>query len=253
MTHQLGLALRRLRDTPGFTAIAVASLAFAMGLNVLIFSFTSPVLFKALPYPEPDRLLDVSMAPPGKPESKGVVTPGLYLLLRDKTSAAFEAVGAFDAGRSANLAGDASGPAERLDGHRISATGLAALGATPLLGRLPLAADEQAGARAHHSAQLPGLAATLRRPCGRGRPDRKGRWTANPDSWSHAGGLRPPRQFFRRLFRVPPRRPSVMIMETPRARQTTARSAQSLICLGTSMSSAIHAVNRLLACIAAGR
>ena len=51
-----------------------------------------------MPYPEPDRLLDVSMAPPGKPESKGVVTPALYLLLRDKTSAAFEAVGAFDAG-----------------------------------------------------------------------------------------------------------------------------------------------------------
>ena len=119
-----------------------------MGLNILIFSFTSPVLFKAMPYPEPDRLMDVSMAPPGKPESKGVVTPGLYLLLRDKTSAAFEAVGAFDAGRSANLAADAGGAAERLDGHRISATGLAALGAEPLLGRLPAAADEGASATA---------------------------------------------------------------------------------------------------------
>jgi predicted permease len=86
------------------------------------------------------------MAPPGKPESKGVVTPALYLLLRDKTSVAFEAVGAFDAGRSANLAGDAGGPAARLDGHRISATGLAALGARPLMGRLPVAADEQASA-----------------------------------------------------------------------------------------------------------
>ena len=140
--------MRRLRATPGFTVIALASLAFAMGLNILIFSFTSPVLFKAMPYPEPDRLLDVSMAPPGKPESKGVVTPALYLLLRDRTSAAFEAVGAFDAGRSANLAGDASGPAERLDGHRISATGLAALGAKPLLGRLPVAATDEAEAGA---------------------------------------------------------------------------------------------------------
>jgi predicted permease len=148
MTHQLGLALRRLRATPGFTAIALASLALAMGLNILIFSFTSPVLFKAMPYPEPDRLLDVSMAPPGKPESKGVVTPALYLLLRDRTGAAFEAVGAFDAGRSANLAGDADGPAERLDGHRISATGLAALGAKPLLGRLPVAATDEAEAGA---------------------------------------------------------------------------------------------------------
>ncbi|MEO6239427.1 MAG: ABC transporter permease [Vicinamibacterales bacterium] len=145
---KLGLALRRLRATPGFTAMAVTALAFAIGLNILIFCFTSPVLFKAMPYPEPDRLMDVSMAPPGKPESKGVLTPGLYLLLRDRASAAFEAVGAFDAGRSANLAGDAGGPAERLDGHRISATGLAAFGAEPLLGRLPVAADEEAGATA---------------------------------------------------------------------------------------------------------
>src|SRR6188472_170389 len=146
MTHQIGLALRRLRATPGFTAIALASLACGIGLNILIFCFTSPVLVKAMPYPEPDRLLDVSMAPPGEPQSKGVVTPGLYLLLRDKTGAAFEAVGAFDAGRSANLSGDATGHAERLDGHRISATGLAALGAAPLLGRLPTTADEQVGA-----------------------------------------------------------------------------------------------------------
>jgi len=146
MTDQIGLALRRLRATPWFTAVAVASLAVAIGLNLLIFSFTSPVLFKALPYPEPDRLLDVSMAPPGKPEAKGAVTPGLYLLLRDKTSAAFEAVGAFDPGRSANLAGDVTGAAERLDGHRISATGLAALGTKPLIGRLPTAAEEQTSA-----------------------------------------------------------------------------------------------------------
>src|ERR1044071_5125355 len=131
----MGLALRRLQATPGFTAVAVTALALAMGLNLLIFSFTSPVLFKALPYPEPDRLLDGSMAPPDKPEAKGAVSPGLYLLLRDKTSAAFEAVGAVDPGWSANLAGDATGPAVRLDGHGISATGLAAVGTHPLIGR----------------------------------------------------------------------------------------------------------------------
>ncbi len=124
----------------------MVSLAFGIGLNILIFSFTSPVLVKALPYPEPDRLLDVSMAPPGKPEARGPLTPPLYFLLRDRTSAAFDAIGVFDAGRSANLSGDTGGPAERLDGHRITATGLAALGATPLLGRLPVAAEEQTGA-----------------------------------------------------------------------------------------------------------
>jgi hypothetical protein len=77
MTHQLGLALQRLKATPGFTAVALASLACGIGLNILIFSFTSPVLLKAMPYPEPGRLLDVAMAPPGKPEAKGVITPAL--------------------------------------------------------------------------------------------------------------------------------------------------------------------------------
>ena len=144
MSQAVRVALRRLRDTPVFTAIALASLACGMGLNILIFSFTNPVLFKALPYPEPDQLLDMSMAPPGRPEARGPLTPPLYVLLRDRTSATFEAVGVFDAGRSANLAGDAGGPAERLSGHRITATGLAALGAKPLLGRLPIAAGEEA-------------------------------------------------------------------------------------------------------------
>jgi len=146
MRQRIRLALRRLLATPGFAAIVKTSLALAIGLNILIFSFTSPVLFKALPYPEADRLVDVSMAPPGKPDAHGPLTAPLYFLLRDRTAAAFDAVGVFDAGRSANLAGDAGGPAERLDGHRITATGLAALGATPRLGRLPAASEEAAGA-----------------------------------------------------------------------------------------------------------
>src|SRR5262245_16490215 len=107
MSQAIRVALRHLLDTPVFTAIALVSLAFGTGLNILIFSFTSPVLFKAMPYPEPDRLLDVSMAPPGRPDARGPLTPPLYILLRDRTSAAFEAVGVFDTGRSANLAGDA--------------------------------------------------------------------------------------------------------------------------------------------------
>ena len=147
MSQAIRVALRSLRDSPLFTFIALAFLGLGIGLNILIFSLTSPVLFKAMPYPEIDRLVDVSMAPPGRPEARGPLTPPLYVLLRDRTSAAFEAVGVFDAGRSANLAGDAGGPAERLDGHRITATGLAAFGATPLFGRLPIAAEEETDAQ----------------------------------------------------------------------------------------------------------
>ena len=98
----------------GLRAIVLTSLALGIGLNILIFCFTSPVLLKPLPYPDVDRLMDVSMAPPGKPESRGVITHPLYVLLRDRTGGAFEAIGAYDGGRATNLAGDAGAPAERL-------------------------------------------------------------------------------------------------------------------------------------------
>jgi putative ABC transport system permease protein len=142
MTRRILLALRRLRETPGSTVVAITSLTFGLGLNILIYGFTSPALLKAQPYPDSGRIVDISMAPPGKPESRGPLTPPLYFLLRDGTNAAFDAVGVFDAGRTANVAGDTVGPAEHVSGHRITATGLAALGAKPLLGRLPATADE---------------------------------------------------------------------------------------------------------------
>jgi len=121
--------------------LAITSLAFGIGLNVLIFGFTSPALFKGLPYPDADRLVDLTMV---KADKKNPLTPPLYFWLRDKTATVFDAVGVFDAGQTANIAGDAVGPADHVAGHRITATGLAALGTKPLFGRLPAVADETA-------------------------------------------------------------------------------------------------------------
>jgi putative ABC transport system permease protein len=56
MLHDLKLACRRLGKAPTFTAVAIMTLALAIGANTAIFSIADAVLFKPLPYTDPDRV-----------------------------------------------------------------------------------------------------------------------------------------------------------------------------------------------------
>ena len=52
-------ALRWLRRSPGFTLVAVASLAIGIGFNTALFTIVDALLFRPLPVERPDRLVDV--------------------------------------------------------------------------------------------------------------------------------------------------------------------------------------------------
>jgi predicted permease len=131
--------LRVLLKSPGFTAIAVLTLALGIGANTALFSVVNGVLLNPLPYPEPDRLAAVYASTPSFDESS-LSYPNFLDWHKDNHS--FSALGAFRPD-DYNLTG--AGEPERLHGHQISAEFFSALGISPILGRDILPEEDQAG------------------------------------------------------------------------------------------------------------
>jgi putative ABC transport system permease protein len=128
--NDLRFAFRQLAKSPGFTAVAVLTLALGIGACTTIFSVVNRVLLQPLSYPHPEQLVRIRESdPPDYPQFS--VAPGNLADWR-KQSATFSQLAAirYDA---MNLTG--TGQPERIYGTRVTANYLSTLGARPMMGR----------------------------------------------------------------------------------------------------------------------
>jgi predicted permease len=105
ITRDVKYACRALSRVPGFTAVAVLTLALGIGANTAVFTVVNGVLLRSMPFPESDRLFLISLTPRGGPfEWQPGIADGDYLAFRDQDRA-FEKIASFSRGTTATLAG----------------------------------------------------------------------------------------------------------------------------------------------------
>jgi putative ABC transport system permease protein len=144
LLQDLRYAMRMLRAKPGFTAIAVATLALGIGGSTAIFSLVNAVLLKPLPFREPDRLVMVweDAAYAGFPRND--LAPGNYGILEAQNQV-FESVAAI---RQVTFNLSTGGEPMKVETRGVSASFFPLLGVTPALGRGFSADEDKPGAPA---------------------------------------------------------------------------------------------------------
>jgi len=140
LLQDLRYALRQLRKSPGFTAVAVLTLALGIGANTAIFSVVNAVLLNPLPFPNEDRL--VSMFE-GKENFSNYSISYPNFLDWQRDNRAFEAVAAYG---WADGAITGLGEAEDVPARHVSASFFPILGVKPILGRNFTPEEDRRGA-----------------------------------------------------------------------------------------------------------
>ena len=147
--QDLRYGVRMLRKNPGFTAIAVLTLALGIGANTAIFSVVNAVLLQPLPYAKADELVAIYNTPGG--ETRWPLSPMAYLNLKSRNSVFTDVAALSNKGWPANLT-DAGEP-ERLQGFQVSANLFSLLGVAPQQGRAFLSEEDRPGAEPRCRAQ----------------------------------------------------------------------------------------------------
>jgi predicted permease len=132
--------IRQLVKNPGFTAVAVLTLALGIGANAALFSVVNGVLLSPLPYPQPEQLVMLHQSKPNF--DRGAIP---YPNFRDwqKQNQTFSAMAI---GRPTGFSLTGTGEAERVSAQFISADFFSVLGVSPLLGRTFVPGEDENGA-----------------------------------------------------------------------------------------------------------
>ena len=141
LIQDLRFAFRMLRKNPGFTAVAVLTLALGIGANTAIFSIVNAIYLSPLPYPNAQRIYIVGRT--GNRFGGETISPAIFAAWRHKQEGVFEHLALLHWLNDSTLTG--SGEAQRVPSVGISTDFLAMLGVHPVLGRDFLPREAQVG------------------------------------------------------------------------------------------------------------
>jgi len=128
--NDLRYALRSLVKQPGFTAVAVLTLALGIGGVAAIFSVVKSILFESLPYPDPGQITMIWEVT--RDDSRGQGTFGMYREFAARARS-FESVAVLRSWQPTMAGTDEP---ERFEGQRVSASYFQVLGVSPAAGRV---------------------------------------------------------------------------------------------------------------------
>jgi predicted permease len=140
LTQDLRFGLRMLAKSPGFTIVAILTLALGIGANTALFSVVNGVLLKPLPYPQPEKLVWLAESKPNF--ATGSIS---YPNFRDwqKDNRTFSGMAIYRAYNFSNLLG--LGEAEQVRVRFISSDFFTVLGVNPVVGRNFASGEDEIG------------------------------------------------------------------------------------------------------------
>ncbi|HEY6269106.1 MAG TPA: ABC transporter permease [Candidatus Acidoferrum sp.] len=141
LVQDLRFGVRMLAKSPGFTAVAILTLALGIGANTALFSVVNGVLLNPLPYPEPEQLVELRESKPNF--ATGSISYPNFLDWQ-KANRTFASMAIVRGNRSFILTG--LGEAEQVDAVFVSTGFFEQLGVNPVLGRAFAPGEDRIGA-----------------------------------------------------------------------------------------------------------